>query len=159
MWLDRLRHHVEQTPGAILVGHSLGSILIAHLAHQAPHLDIAGALLVAPADVETPMEFPDCVAQFGPIPSSRLPFPSSLIASTDDPYLSISKAQKLAQAWGSQFFNVGPCGHINVAAGFGSWPEGEYILAMLREQIAYESRSSRRIARRQAHATNSRLSA
>jgi Serine hydrolase len=54
--------------------------------------------------------------------------------------------------WGSQFFDAGPCGHINVTAGFGSWPDGEDILAMLIREIALERRFSRRFTRRHAHA-------
>src|SRR5262245_29207891 len=67
-WRDQLRNLVERRPGSILMGHSLGSILIAHLANEAPHLDIAGALLVAPADVEVSPDLPSCVTGFAPIP-------------------------------------------------------------------------------------------
>jgi uncharacterized protein len=144
LWINQLRSQAERRPGAILVGHSLGSILIAHLAHRFAHLSIAGALMVGPADVETCRDLPDCVAEFGPIPRSPLPFPSSLVTSSNDPYISISRAQMLARSWGSQFYNIGPCGHININAGFGSWPEGERILELLCEQAAFESRSSRR---------------
>ena len=51
-WIDRLTAAVERTPGAVLVGHSLGCVLIAHLARRRPQLPIGGALLVAPADVD-----------------------------------------------------------------------------------------------------------
>jgi predicted alpha/beta hydrolase family esterase len=151
LWLNQLQAHVERRPGSILVGHSLGSILIAHLAQKAPLLNIAGAMLVAPADVENCKDLPDCAAGFAPIPRKRLPFPSSLVTSSDDPYISIARAHVLARSWGSQFYNVGSYGHINLAAGFGSWPEGERILDILCEQVAFENRSSRRSVRRIAH--------
>jgi predicted alpha/beta hydrolase family esterase len=69
---------------AIVIAHSLGCINLAHLAQRQPTA-IAGALLVAPADVERP-NVPAEIAGFGPIPRTRLPFPSRLVASTNDPY-------------------------------------------------------------------------
>jgi uncharacterized protein len=52
LWLEQLVGAVESTPGAILVGHSLGCVLISDLAWRRPDLRIGGALLVAPADVD-----------------------------------------------------------------------------------------------------------
>ena len=40
----------------------------------------------------------------------------------------LDRAEHLAAAWGSELVNVGEKGHINVAAGYGAWPEGlEYL--------------------------------
>ena len=41
---------ILEHPGAILVGHSLGAILIARALAEWRQLDVAAALLVAPAD-------------------------------------------------------------------------------------------------------------
>lgn len=138
-WLTRLRAAIEKTPNAILVGHSLGCILIAHLAQRDPTVRIAGALLVAPADVDASANLPDCLATFAPVPRIRLPFPSITVASTNDPYATIGRADDFARSWGSIFRNVGACGHINIASGFGPWPEGERILADLGRVIAPHS--------------------
>src|SRR5258708_40320605 len=70
---------------------------------------------------------------FGPVPALRLPFPSTLVASTNDPYLSIERAQTFAENWRSQFFNIGPAGHINGESGLGDWPEGKRMLRALTE--------------------------
>jgi predicted alpha/beta hydrolase family esterase len=138
-WLTRLRAAVDTTPDAILVGHSLGCVLIAHLVQADPRARVAGALLVAPADVESCAELPDCLAAFGPVPRKRLPFPSITVVSTDDPYITVGRAQAFAQAWGSELRNIGTRGHINIAAGFGPWPEGEEILAELCRRINFEA--------------------
>jgi uncharacterized protein len=130
-WLYQLRASVARKPGAILVGHSLGCILISHLAQRFPNADIAGALMVAPADVEACANLPECIADFVPIPRAPLPFPSTLIASTDDPYMTLGRAREIAEAWGSRLVDVGASGHINIAAGFGPWPEGERHLESL----------------------------
>jgi predicted alpha/beta hydrolase family esterase len=61
---------------------------------------------------------------------STLPFPSITVASTNDFYVTRERAKEFAAAWGSKFISIGDAGHINVAAGFGAWPEG---LTYLRE--------------------------
>ncbi|WP_299311849.1 alpha/beta fold hydrolase, partial [uncultured Halomonas sp.] len=72
--LDRAIRHIE-TP-ILLVAHSLGCITVAHWAAQAQDdHGIAGALLVAPADVERGSVRRE-LSGFAPIPLQRLPFPS-----------------------------------------------------------------------------------
>jgi predicted alpha/beta hydrolase family esterase len=143
-WLSRLTQALRDAPGAILVGHSLGCALIAHLAWRRPDLAIGGALLVAPADVDDDDRIPRDVRDFAPMPLARLPFRAAVVASTNDPYMGLERARALAKAWGSRFVNAGACGHINIAAGFGPWPAGEALLAdLMRETGATASTSLR----------------
>ena len=143
-WLSRLTQALRDAPGAILVGHSLGCALIAHLAWRRPDLAIGGALLVAPADVDDDDRIPRDVRDFAPMPLARLPFRAAVVASTNDPYMGLERARTLAKAWGTRFVNAGACGHINIAAGFGPWPAGEALLAdLMRETGATASKSSR----------------
>lgn len=51
-WLERLASMLHRRPGALLVGHSLGCMLIAMAAKPELARRIAVALLVAPADVD-----------------------------------------------------------------------------------------------------------
>ena len=51
-WVAGLVEAVRRHPGAVLVGHSLGCALIAHVARLRGSRDIGGAMLVAPADVD-----------------------------------------------------------------------------------------------------------
>ena len=90
---------------------------------------VQGALLVAPGDPERD-ELRGVLPSWAPIVRDRLPFPSLLLGSHDDPYCSLAKAQSLADAWGSRFIDCGPCGHINAESGLGDWLDG---LALLRE--------------------------
>ena len=143
-WLSRLTQALRDAPGAILVGHSLGCALIAHLAWRRPDLAIGGALLVAPADVDDDDRIPRDVRDFAPMPLARLPFRAAVVASTNDPYMGLERARTLAKAWGTRFVNAGACGHINIAAGFGPWPAGEALLAdLMRETGATASKASR----------------
>jgi uncharacterized protein len=127
-WAERLVAVIEATPGCVLVAHSLGCALVAHVAAERPDLAIKAALLVAPADVESPRRTPERIRGFAPIPRTALPFRSVVVASTNDPYIALPRARELANAWGAEFFDAGPVGHINVDGGFGPWPIGERIL-------------------------------
>jgi uncharacterized protein len=119
----------KENDNVILVGHSLGSVMIAHWALHYER-KIAGALLVAPSDPEA-ATFPEGTTGFTPVPTRRLPFPSTVIASTVDSYISFERVTKLAEAWGSKLVSLGARGHISTADGFGPWPEGLQYIAEL----------------------------
>jgi uncharacterized protein len=95
-----------------------------------PGLPVAAALLVAPADVEREHGTPACLRSFA-MPCAPLPFRSIVVASTDDPYMTLTRARAFADDWGVEFVDAGALGHINVDAGFGPWPEGERMLRKL----------------------------
>jgi predicted alpha/beta hydrolase family esterase len=71
---------------------------------------------------------PDELAGFAPTPALALPFPSIVVASSDDPWISLSRARSLAAQWGSHFADIGAQGHINAASGIGDWAEGQAML-------------------------------
>jgi len=132
-WVKELDRVVAAAgPGAVLAAHSLACTTVAHWAatHGRP---ILGALLVAPSDVEGP-SYPPGTTGFVPMPLGKLPFRSMVVASSNDPYVSIERARKFAASWGSEFVDTGPAGHINADSGHGSWPEGEQLLQKLLQQ-------------------------
>jgi predicted alpha/beta hydrolase family esterase len=120
----------------IIVAHSAGVMMTAHWA-QSHRREIQGALLAAPADLETPLPpgypTPDQLQQHGwlPIPRTRLPFPSIVAASTNDPLARFERVTALAGAWGSRLVDIGAAGHLNPAAGYGDWPLAIELLAGL----------------------------
>lgn len=130
-WLDALHRHVLRRPGAVLVGHSLGATLIAHLAARFPDLPIGGALLVAPADPELRISKVHGIASFGPLPDVPFHFPAIVVASRTDPYMAIERARIIANMWDAAFVDLGDAGHINVASGHGGWAEGLRLLDQL----------------------------
>lgn len=123
--LDGAIAHGEGRP--ILLAHSLGCMLAVHWALCGSPLKVAGALLVAPSDVEA-ASYPIDPNGFAPVPMARLPFPSIVVASTNDPYASIERSRAFADAWGSRLVVIGDAGHINADTGYGEWPEGEALL-------------------------------
>ena len=118
----------EDLSNVVLIAHSLGCVAVAHWARQFGRV-VKGVLLVAPSDVDTTHYAAFPTIGFGPMPLQRLSFPSKLVASSTDEWVTLARAQQFATAWGSEFVNIGPAGHINAASGHGSWPAG---LKMLR---------------------------
>ena len=107
----------------IVVAHGFGCIAAIHAA-TFYRRQLAGALLVAPAD---PQRW-----RVAPLVShARLPFRTTLVASTNDPLLAHARAQAFATAWGAHLVTLPDAGHINAAAGFGAWPQGLALLAEL----------------------------
>ena len=127
-WVAELDAGIAACEGPpILVAHGLACALVAHWAQSHSQLAIAGAMLVAPSDVEA-ASFPKDSTGFAPIPRQRLRFPSIVVASSNDEFVSPERAGALAAAWGSRLVDVGRAGHINAASGHGPWPEGEQLL-------------------------------
>lgn len=123
-WQARLDKALSGTDGAFLVAHSLGCLLAASYAGRAEAGLIRGALLVAPCSLETTVGLHPCMIDFGAEPLDRLPFPSLVVGSLNDPYMSVRKLERHVKAWGSELATIGFAGHINIISGFGHWPEG-----------------------------------
>ncbi|KAF1039130.1 MAG: hypothetical protein GAK33_01712 [Burkholderia lata] len=117
----------------ILVAHSAGVMITVHWARQATR-KIHGALLAAPADLESPMPAgypaPDAIDANGwtPIPTGRLPFPSIVAASRNDPLARFERVEALAAGWGGKLVDLGEVGHLNPASGYGEWRDAERLI-------------------------------
>jgi predicted alpha/beta hydrolase family esterase len=133
-WVRTLQAAVgAQTKPVILVAHSLGCCLVAQWVADGYGEGVAGAFLVAPSDVEAP-NYPEVGRSFDRMPLARMPFPSMVIASTNDEYVSVDRARFFADAWGSELILIGDAGHINGASGHGPWPEGLDSMSRLQRQ-------------------------
>jgi len=128
-WLTKLNETIENVNGKIvLVAHSLAVSLVAHWVEKHESTKIVGALLVAPADVDSPAHTPDIIRNFAPIPLSKLPFPTTVVASENDNYVTLTRAKFFADNWGSSFKNIGRKGHINSDTNLEYWEEGQIFL-------------------------------
>jgi uncharacterized protein len=130
-WIDEIDKALEgqDLSQVILIGHSLGCVTIAQWAKRSGKV-IKGALLVAPSDIEAPV-YTFNATGFSPIPLDRIHFPTIVVASTDDVWVSLERARFFADHWGSEFVNIGTAGHINAASGHHHWQEGLDILKKL----------------------------
>src|SRR5690606_25613875 len=112
-----------------IVAHSFGCLTSLAALDQHPELckKINKLILVAPAN---PGRFgengfakdsqQDYSTYFHQI---QLHVPTVLLISENDPWLSFQDAQIFARAWKIKPINLGKVGHINVASGFGPFPE------------------------------------
>jgi hypothetical protein len=117
----------------VVVAHSGGCVMVAHWARQTQR-PVHGALLATPPDFEQPMPggYPtiDALQASGwlPVPRERLPFPSVVAASRDDPLGRHERIEQLANDWGSRFVDLGFVGHLNPASGYGRWSRAEQFV-------------------------------
>ncbi|HSY62161.1 MAG TPA: alpha/beta hydrolase [Cytophaga sp.] len=128
VWVAKLAKTVVQSAGkpVVLIGHSLGCATIVHAVKQQKISGIAGLFLVAMPDVER-ADFPKECIGFSPMPKIVLHFPSRIIASENDPYISSAELNKWADILGSDFISVGEREHIGTAAKLEYWEEGQKL--------------------------------
>jgi uncharacterized protein len=117
----------------VVVAHSGGCVMVAHWAQQTWR-KVVGALLATPPDFERPLPegYPtmDALGAHGwlPVPRARLPFPSLVAASRDDPLGAYERVEELARDWGSRVVDLGAVGHLNPASGHGRWAKAESLI-------------------------------
>ena len=130
-WIKTLDDHVMQynPSDVVVVGHSLACATIAFWNEQYKR-KIKGALLVAPSDTEAP-SYPEGTTGFTPMPSNRLTFPSIVVTSANDPYVSPDRAKIFANRWGAELIDIGNAGHINADSNLMFWEFGLELLSRL----------------------------
>ena len=138
-WEAALAVMILRHPNSILVGHSLGSVLIAQMLDRWSGLRVRGAVLVAPADPLAESEASQRIRRFGPLPARALEVPAVLVASRNDPWMSFDRSRDLACDLGADLIDLGHAGHINVASGFGPWPGGKVIRDRMLDRTARPS--------------------
>nr|BFE73419.1 alpha/beta hydrolase [Actinoplanes digitatis] len=133
-----LQETIEATAGpVVIVAHSAGVITTVHWAAGRTAGRVRGALLATPPDLSRPLpaEYPSlsALASLGwlPIPRQPLPFPSIVAASADDALGDPALVRSLADAWGSEYRELGAVGHLNPASGYGDWPGAEPLIKEL----------------------------
>lgn len=129
-WIEQFIKTVQSIQEPIqIVAHSFGCLTTVAALAQHPELNqnIKNLVLVAPAN---PARFGD--AGFARDSQNdyqqyfhqlKLQVPTQMIISENDPWLNFQDALQLAKAWKIRPKNLGQVGHINVASGFGPFPE------------------------------------
>ena len=123
--LDRALHRIDAP--VVLVGHGLGALAIAawvELLGQEIETQVAGAILVGPCDPSEAADDPHIQA-FSPLPATVFPFPALVVASDDDPRVSIDRSFSIARQWGAGFARFGGCGDFR---SLGRWAQGDALL-------------------------------
>lgn len=130
-WIEAIDQTISayDLSAVVLIGHSLGCATIAHWAMRY-NKKIKGALLVAPSDLEAP-QYTFKTKGFSPMHRKKINFKTIIVASSNDPWVSLHRAKYFADTWGSELINIGDAGHINASSGYGEWEEGLAILNRL----------------------------
>ncbi|MEO8120972.1 MAG: alpha/beta hydrolase [Rhodoferax sp.] len=135
--VEAIQQVVQAIEGPIIfVAHSGGVIMLVHWARKYRH-DVRGALLAAPPDFESPLPagYPtvETLRANGwlPAPTTPLPFPTLVVASTNDPLASYHRVKTMADQWHGTLVNVGAAGHLNPASGYGEWLRAEPLLQQI----------------------------
>lgn len=125
-WSERLDEYVARcVRPVILIAHSLGTSLIMRWAPTADCSRVAGAFMVAPSDRGEADVWPDGRRSgFAPMILDPFAFPSMVLASRNDPYVSFDRAKVFARAWGSDLIDMGLAGHMGNSEKLGVWPAG-----------------------------------
>jgi uncharacterized protein len=110
----------------VFVAHSVGCILVAHAVKELGENShkVKGAYLVVPPNEAALRALPGIDPIFAHVPQDPLPFPSLLVATSNDPHSTMEDSASLASAWGSVLVEAGEAGHIDHTSGHGPWPEG-----------------------------------
>src|SRR5215470_10888472 len=125
-WSARLSEAVLRCrKPVLLVAHSLGTSLVVRWAEEeGGGGNVAGAFLVAPTDQDLLDESERGVKGFAPMVTDPLPFPSMVLASQNDAFVTLHRARFFAESWEASFVNVGALGHVGSSARLGIWPQG-----------------------------------
>ena len=106
----------------VLVGHSSACALVAKWSRNTRQ-PVRGALLVGPSDTEAP-SYPTGPTGFAPMPLDPIPFPTIVVTSDNDPYVTLVRARYFAEMWRGELVVVPGAGHINSDSNLGDWPQG-----------------------------------
>lgn len=136
-WVAEFVQSIQKIDDDIeIVAHSFGCLTSLAALAQHPNLmhNIKKLILVAPANPERFGEQGfahdsqnNYSAYFHTL--KKLQVPTVMLISENDPWLSFEDAQVLANSWEIKPINLGQVGHINVASGFGPFPEIKQYLS------------------------------
>ncbi|MCO8098738.1 alpha/beta hydrolase [Acinetobacter indicus] len=129
-WVEQFRSTVAAIDAPLqIVAHSFGCLTTVAALAQYPALQrkVKNLVLVAPANPgrfgeagfarDSQHDYQDYFHQL------QVQVPASMLISENDPWLNAEHALELAQSWQLEPVSLGHVGHINVASGFGPFPE------------------------------------
>lgn len=156
VWAGKIRQHLQRSDNyQWIVAHSFGCLAAAIAVADLPQ-KVAGVIFVAPADparfhllgcrqmpaessgyrpTSSPLDTKESEGVWPVIPTQSLGVEGILIASENDPWLSLATAGVIAERWGLDLTNIGQAGHINTEGGYGPWPYLNELLTV-RMQLA-----------------------
>ncbi len=142
-WVANLVTHIKSIPQPIqIIAHSFGCLTTIAALNQYPELkkQIHSVLLVAPANPARfsqhgfALEHENLSSLFR---HYQIDMPALMVVSENDPWLGYDHATDYAAHWNIPYISQGMAGHINVASGFGPWPQVLDYIQQLQNQVMY----------------------
>lgn len=120
MWKQELKNHLHDFNPDIVVCHSLANILWFHLCLDAGIKQVQKLYLVAPPSLNCKIQE---LKSFFPlnVPTNLHAKEVLMVASTNDPYMSLDEAKSLQKSLGIKMKVLQDGGHINADSGYGEW--------------------------------------
>jgi len=120
-WAAQLEEHILAFQPDIVICHSVANILWFHLCNERKLPNVKKLYLVAPPSLQCDIKE---LKSFFPvdIPKDLCAQEAILIASTNDPYMTLEEAQNLQKHLDVEMKVLKDAGHINTDSGYGTWP-------------------------------------
>ena len=137
IWIETLDEAAGKLDSdTIFVSHSLGVVttvlwLLRRAANGGVPAHVKGLFLVSPSDPDNV----EIIRSFAPMPLEKLPAPTCVVASRNDPFVTMERARFFADAWGARLFDAGELGHINAKSNLGEWEQGRAFLAEFEKSL------------------------
>lgn len=116
-WVSAIRRELAVCPHpVILIGHSFGALASRLVVQNNPE-NIAGIVMVAPAE-------PSYFQLEEKITTTKSKTPGIVFGSHNDPLMPFGRAIYWASHWQYDIIDLGDAGHINSESGYGEWEYG-----------------------------------
>ena len=124
IWRNELKKELQEFKPDIVVCHSLANTLWFHLCNEGSLDEVEKLYIIAPPSLKCNI---DELKSFFPLdmPTNPHAKETTMVVSTDDPYITINEAQELKKSLKAKINILQNAGHINADSGFGKW---EWIL-------------------------------
>ncbi len=131
VWKKELTAHLKDFRPDIVICHSLANTLWFHLCNTNAVKKVQKLYLVAPPSLKC--DIPE-LESFFPLEMPKNPYADKtlLVASSNDPYMSMDEAKELQDSLGVEMIVLENAGHINADSGYGEWP---WILKKIEEDL------------------------
>lgn len=131
VWKKELLEHMKEFKPDIVICHSLANTLWFQLCNANAIEKIEKLYLVAPPSLNSKIAE---IESFFPLDMPTNPHAKEtlLVASTNDPYMSMGEAKELQESLGVEMIVLEDAGHINADSGYGEWP---WILKKIKEDL------------------------
>ena len=130
LWKEELLLELDSFKPDIVIAHSLANTLWFHIVGEVKE-EVEKLYLVAPPSFHCAVEE---IKEFFPLalPKKTSAKESLLIASTNDPYMTLDDAKSLQKSLKIPLKVLENAGHINTESGYGKWP---WILEELKKDL------------------------